>query len=142
MIGHLDIPSFMPQILQYFGHFPPTVQELSLRNPIGSRRQIIYFIGLFEHLEDLDLIYNQSGSQRGPTDDLTLFPSFAPPLRGSLKLTRFRRADLLKDMIDLFGGLRFRRMDLFDVDGMPLLLDACAKTLKILRLYPTDPHCK
>jgi len=139
MIDHLDIPSFMPRIQQYFGHFLPTVQELCLTNPNGSHRQIIYFIGLFQHLEDLNLIYIESGEL---TNDLALFPFFTPPLRGWLKLTCVRRVELLKDMIDLFGGLRFRWMDLFDVDGRPLLLGACANTLEILRLYPADPRCE
>ena len=142
MIDHLDVPSLMPRIQQYFGHFPPTVQELCLKNPNGSRRQIIYLIGLFERLEDLSLTYSQSSSRADLSDDLTLFPPSTPPLRGRLKLTCFRRVDLLEDMIDLFGGLRFRKMDLFDVDGMPLLLDACVKTLETLGLYPTDPHCE
>jgi len=75
-------------------------------------------------------------------DDVTLIPSFTPPLRGWLKLTRFRGVDLLKDMIDLFGGLRFRRLDFFDVDGMPFLLKACVKTLETLRVYPSDPRGK
>jgi len=136
MIDRLDIPSFMPSIRQYFGHFLPTVRELSLTSPKGSRRQIIYFIGLFQHLEDLELIHDMLGSQGEPVDDLALFPPFAPPLRGWLTLTHFRRVGLLKDMIDLFGGFRFRWMGLFDADGVPLLLNACAKTLRTLRLYP------
>ena len=57
-------------------------------------------------------------------------------------MTHFTRVGLLEDVIRLFGGLRFRYMDLFDVDGMRLLLDACAKTLETLRLYPGDPHGK
>ena len=118
----------MPQIRLYFAHFLPTVQELCLRDPCGSRRQIVFFIGLFEHLEDLGIIYDGFSSQAEPVDDLTLIPPFTPPLRGLLQLASLRRVDLLKDMIDLFGGLRFRWMDLFDVDGMPLLLNACAKT--------------
>ena len=52
----------------------------------------------------------------------------------------FTRVGLLKDMIDLFGGVRFYGVDLFDVDGMRLLLGACAKTLKAIVLYPTDPR--
>ena len=48
----------------------------------------------------------------------------------------------MKDMIDLFGGIRFRYMDLFNVAGTRLLLDACAETLETLRLYPTDPRGK
>lgn len=54
----------------------------------------------------------------------------------------FTRVGLLEDMINLFGGLGFRYMDLFDVDGTRLLLDTCAKTLETLGLYPTDPRGK
>ena len=140
VLTHLDIPSFMPGIRQYFGHFQPTVRELYLVQPKGSHRQIIYFTGLFEHLEDLEFHHLGGFQGEEPADSLTLIPPFVPPLRGGLKLVCFRRADLLKDMIDLFGGIRFRRMDLYDVDGMSLLLDACAETLETLVLYPADPR--
>jgi hypothetical protein len=137
---YLDISKFMPRIKRYFGNFLPTVQSLALREPKGSRRQIIYFIGLFQHLQDLELLYDESRSQVDPAGDPTLIPAFAPPLRGWLKMTCFKRVGLLKDMIDLFGGLRFRYILLYDVDGMRLLLDACAKTLKVVVLDPTDPR--
>jgi len=55
-------------------------------------------------------------------------------------MTCFTRVGLLKDMIDLFGGIRFRYMDLYYVRGMRLLLDTCAETLETLWLYPSDPH--
>lgn len=45
----------------------------------------------------------------------------------------------MKVMIALFGGLRFRHIDLFSVKCAQLLLHACAKTLETLRLYPSDP---
>jgi len=51
----------------------------------------------------------------------------------------FKRAGFAKDMIHLFGGIRFRYMDIFDVEGTRLLVGACAGTLETLRLYPTDP---
>ena len=44
----------------------------------------------------------------------------------------------MRDMITLFGGLRFRCMDLFRVKCVQLLLGACAETLETLWLYPTD----
>lgn len=46
----------------------------------------------------------------------------------------------MKEMITLYGGLRFRYMDLFRVKCVRLLLDACVETLETLRLYPTDPY--
>ena len=57
-------------------------------------------------------------------------------------MTCFTRVGVLKDMIDLFGGIQSRHIDLSNVGGTRLLLDACAKTLEILRLYPTDPRGK
>jgi len=137
-MDRLDIPKFMPMIQRYFGHFLPTVRSLTLREPQGSRHQIIYFIGVFQHLEDLKLLYSWAGFQEDPVDDLTLIPPFVPPLRGRLTMTCFTLVELLTDMIDLFGGIRFRYMDLYYVNGMQLLLDACVETLETLRLYPTD----
>jgi len=137
-IGNLDIHKFMPKIRRYFGHFLPTVRSLTLRKPRGSCRQILYFIGLFQHLDDLNLFGGALGFQEGPTSDLTLVPPFTPPLRGQLTMKCFGNVGFLKDMIDLFGGIRFRYMDLFVVDGMWLLLDSCTETLEILRLYPND----
>ena len=141
-IDYLDIPSFMPKIRRYFGHFSPKVRSLALRKPKGTNRQILFFIGLFQHLEDLKLLYDVIYPQEEePADDRTLVPSFVPPLRGRLTITCFgKRVDLLEDMIGVFGGIRFRHMDLFNVKGTWLLLDACAETLETLRLCPTDPH--
>ena len=134
----MNIFKFMPRLPRHFG---PTVRSLALRAPLGTRRQIIHFIGLFQHLEDLKLLYTGVHFWGESTnDDLTLTPPFVPPLRGRLTMTRFTMVGLLKDMIDLFGGIRFRHMDLFNVHGTQLLLHACAKTLETLRLYPTDPR--
>ena len=138
VLDYLDIPSFMPSIQRYFKHFSPTVRGLRLKVPKGSRRQIIYFIGLFEHLQDLEIVGDEADTQYEPKVNPKLTPLFTPPLRGQLKLSHFRRVDILNDMIDLFGGIRFHMLDLFDVDGVPLLLEACAKTLTTLHLYPSD----
>ena len=139
-LDNLDIPSFMPRIRWYFCHFLPTVRSLVLSSPGGSRRQIIFFIGLFQHLEDLTLFNGTlKFREREPTDDPTLIPPFAPPLQGRLLVFRFKRVDLLKDMIHLFGGIRFRYVEIYDVGETRLLLDACAGTLETLHLYPADP---
>ena len=52
-------------------------------------------------------------------------------------MTHFGSVGFLKDVIGLFGGTRFRYMDLSKVAGIRLLLDAGAETLEILRLCPT-----
>ena len=139
-IDYLNIPKFMPRIRRYFGRFSPTVRSLALRAPRGSRRQIIYFIGLFQHLENLKLFDGWADIQGESVDDLTLTPPSAPPLHGRLTMSRFMKAGLLEDMINLFGGIHFRHMDLCNVEGTRLLLGACAETLETLRLYPADPR--
>ena len=141
-IDFLDIPSFMPKLRCYFGHFLPTLQFLALREPKGSSRQIVFFIGQFQHLDNLTLRYDIHRYQEESGDDPTLVPPFAPPLQGRLTISCFTRVQILKDMVDMFGGIRFRYMDLFIVDGMRLLLDASAKTLETLRLPLNDPRCE
>lgn len=141
-MDYLDISSFMPRTRRYFGQFFPTLRYLTLKRPKGSSRQIIYFIGSFRHLEDLRLLHDRSELQEELADDPALVPPFIPPLRGWLMVAYFTRVDLLKDLINLFGGIRFRHMNLFDVGGMQLLLDACADTLRDVVLDPTDPHSK
>ena len=92
-------------------------------------------------MEDLKILHDAIYPQEGElADTRTIVPSFIPPLEGRLTIACFRTADLLEDMIDLFGGIRFRYMDLFNVKGTRLLLGACAETLETLRLCPTDPH--
>ena len=74
------------------------------------------------------------------TADPDLVPLSVPPLRGWLTLGYLVGDGLVRDMISLFGGLRFRSMDLFGVECVRLLLDACAETLETLRLHPTDMY--
>jgi len=51
-------------------------------------------------------------------------------------MTSVTNVNLLKDMVRLFGGIRFRYVDLFNVAGVQLWVDACAGILETLRLYP------
>ena len=143
LIEYLDISNFTQRPQRLFCHFLPTVQSLALIKPKGSHRQIIYFIGLFQHLEDLNLQPKfPKLKQEYSVDDLTLIPHFAPPLRGRLTMLFSNKVELVGDMISLFGGLRFRSMDLYCVDGMRLLLGACAETLETLRLHLEDLNRK
>ena len=143
-VDDLQLPSFMPNIQRYFGHFAPTLRFLALREPRGSSRQILYFIGLFPNLQDLKLCYNQTYmsqiSQRDGMVDADLIPLSIPPLCGRLTLMCFAKEKLVKDMVTFFAGLHFRYMDLFRVKCVRLVLGACANTLEGLRLYPTDPY--
>ena len=136
-IDNLNIPRFMPRIRQYFKNFLPTLQSLALKEPKGSCQQVLYFVGLFQHLENLKLRYKPYNYQQEPAGNLKLTPLFAPPLRGRLTMTGVLNVNLLKDMVQLFEGIRFRYMDLFDVEGVWLWIGACTETLETLRLYPT-----
>ena len=137
----LDIPRFMQTTEASLDRFLPRVRSLALGAPKGSRREIIFFIGLFQNLENLFLHNSVLGSlEREPEDDLSLIPPFAPPLRGALTIWRFNRAGLLKDMVSLFGGIKFYHAELFDVDETQFLLRACADTLQMLRIHLTDPR--
>jgi len=139
-IDYLYVSDFMPTIQQCFGYFSPTLRFLALKRPFGSCRQILYFIGLFPNLQDLKLDYPFPRGEQESAADATLVPLSIPPLRGRLTLTCFTRVNLVKDMIVLFEGLRFRRMDLFRVKCVRLILDACRETLETLKLYPSDPY--
>jgi len=138
-IDCLQVSAFMPTIRQCFGHFSPTLRSLALKEPDGSSRQILYLIGLFPKLQDLSLNSFLTDEEESEVD-AELTPLSIPPLRGRLTLARFTGENLVKDMITFFGGIHFRRMDLFMVNCVRLLLDACAETLEALRLYPTDPY--
>jgi len=130
-IDDLGVPSFMPNVQRYFGHFTKTLRSLALRDPRGSSRQILYFIGLFPGLQDLKLCYSFLKEEQEGTAGTDLTPLCVPPLGGRLTLTCFAREKLVKDMITFFGGLRFRYMDLYRVKCVRLLLGACADTLEI-----------
>ena len=52
-IDHIQVSSFMPNIQQCFGHFSPTLRFLALKEPNGSCRQTLHFVGLFPNLQDL-----------------------------------------------------------------------------------------
>ena len=96
----------------------------------GSGREVVFFVGLFPHLEDLDFQHSDTGNNRA------LVPSFAPPLRG--RLTAHCYADGIgKAMLDLFGEVRFHHMDLRG-NGIQHLLYACPNTLQTLKLAVSD----
>ena len=107
--------------------------------PTGSESRLVA-VGLFPNLQDIKLSYATPEEEQDGVDDVSLVPLSVPPLRGCLTLTCFTREKLVRDMIVLFGGLRFRSMDIYMVTCVQLLLDACAETLEAMRLYPSDPY--
>ena len=142
-IANLDLSKFPMGAGRYFGHFSPTLRSVALSRPDGTRRQLLDFFRLFSKLDDIKILYYYPGP--GPREplDIQLVPIIGG-LRGRLALRGFGDQELLEDIIVAFGGMRFTSMDLQDVRGTQLLLEACTDTLETLRIRPDDisQHCK
>ena len=139
-IEGLDIPSLIPSIQRYFQNILPTLRSLTLRTPYGSPRQILYFVGQFQYLEDLTLLFLSARDfLEEPVKSPVLVPPFTPPLRGRLRVRYLTGVLFPKTMIEMFGGIRSRHVSLHRVDGMSLLLGACAERLETLQLHLHDP---
>ena len=143
-IERFDLSKFVPGIERYFGHFAPALRSISLTISSGTPRQLLCLLALFPNLDDIEIEYyptTKPDATANPGSEVAV-PFSVPSLRGQLKLTHFPSETIFRDMITLFGGLRFRYMDLFSVEGSRLLLDACADTLQTVRVYPAVPCSK
>lgn len=135
VIEDLDFYSFAYMGFQnHFGHFSPTLRSVALIAPQGSCRRILDFLRLFPKLDDIKICgYRHDGRDHGS------FDGFLTPieggLRGELYLKNFYDQGLLRDIIVAFGGMRFTSMHLEDVNGVPLLLKACADTLETVHVH-------
>jgi hypothetical protein len=142
-IERFDLSKFIPDLERYFGHFTQTIRSISLTISSGTQMELLCFLGLFPKLDDIEIEYypttKPDSSTPNPGFELAV-PFSVPSLRGQLKLTHFTSETVFRDMITLFGGLRFRYMDLFSVEGSRLLLEACADTLQTVRVYPSVPN--
>ena len=140
-IERFDLSKFMPDIKQYFGHFAPALRSISLTISSGTQRQLLYFLALFPNLDDIEIEYYPIAKlDTTKPDSEVAVPFSVPSLRGQLKLTHFPKEAMFRDMITLFGGLRFQCMDLCSVEGSQLLLEACADTLQTVRINPIAPN--
>jgi hypothetical protein len=120
---------------KHFGHFSPTLRSVALITPRGSCRRILDFLRVFPKLNDIKICgHRHEGRVHGS------FDGFLTPieggLRGELYLKNFNDQGLLRDIIAAFGGMRFTSMYLENVDGVPLLLKACADTLETVCMHP------
>ena len=141
----LDFSKFPVGLGECLGHFSPTLRSVSLDIPWGTRRQLLDFFMLFPMLEDIEIL-RYSALQQYQVPDSQLVPAGGGP-RGQLILWyTFDDEELLRDMADTFGGMRFTSMDLRDnLRGIGFLLKACAHTLETLRLRlqnDAPDHCE
>lgn len=136
-IAELDFPKFTSGIEEYFGRFSPTLRSIALIEPRATSQHLLDFLRLFPKLDDIKIVRHRGtvGAQR--THDTPRTP-IQGSLRGKLTLSGFKDPRLLEGIIATFGGMRFTVMDLDDVVGTQLLLDACSETLQTLRLYPEN----
>jgi len=131
----IDLRRFVPQAQLYLRHFMPRLRSLALSWPKGPYRLLLYLLGLFPNLDDLQLFDNLRWESALP--DPVPVPHSAPSLRGRLMLMWFAGEDFLRDLSGLSGGLRFRYTDLLGVEGTRFLLGSAAETLETLRIHPT-----
>ena len=120
---------------KFFSHFSPMLRSITLLRPIGSPQQLLDFLKLFPKLDDIKIIrfIGMAETQDAPGTQRTHIQG---SLRGKLALDGIRDQWLLEEIIESFGGMRFVSMELNDVVGVQLLLDACAEMLQTLCFLP------
>lgn len=139
--ANLDFSEF-PKFEKYLGHFAPTLRSVALSRPkYGACRDLLDFLRLFSKLGDIEISYYHCRLEASRPLDDELVP-ITGGLRGHLTLHIFSDEGLLKDMVVVFGGLRFTSMDLQYVQGIPFLLKACAATLETFCVHSVDVACK
>jgi hypothetical protein len=136
-IEDLDFSKFKTGIEKYFGHFSPTLQSVALINPSGCPWQLPDFLILFPKLDDIKVARYRASAETYNRPDIPCSP-VQGSLRGKLILSGLAEKGLLEKIITGFGEMRFIFMDLDDVSGAQLLLDACAEALQSLHLRSND----
>lgn len=134
-VADLDFSRFVSGTKEYFGHWSSTLRSIALIRPTGPPRQLLDFLGLFPKLDGVKIIRYHTTTETHHTPDTPRAP-VQGSLRGNLTLSGFAVGELVEKMITAFGGMRFISLDLDDVLGAQLLLNACAETLQTLRLNP------
>ena len=144
-IAYLDFSKFPTGVGKYFGHFSPILRSVALSAPRGTLRQLLDFFGLFPMLDDVEIsnYHTWAGEHEHEASNTMLGPAEGR-LQGRLTLKHFGDEGLLKDMIVIYGGMRFTSMDLHDAQGAQLVLETCADTLETLVIQPgaTPQQCK
>ena len=138
-LENIQIHHFLPHIEHYFGHFSPTLQSITLYDPRCSPQQLFRFLSFFPNLDDIIIRISHTHRLDTTAPDTELVPFSTPKLRGTLVLYNFPWVETWTHMIASCGGLRFHHLDLRkNASYGPLLLEACADTLEMLRFDATD----
>ena len=138
-LQRVDIYRFFPYINHYFGQFSPTLKSIVLSEPRCTPRQLSHFLSLFSNLDDIKIYGLITDVPDTTVSDTMPIPFSAPELRGRLSLGWFSCVETWTHLIASCGGLRFRRMELWEsARCVSALLEACTETLEILRFHATD----
>ena len=135
VIADMGFSEFTSGTEDYFGHFSPTLRSIALLDPRGTHRQLLDLLRLFPNLDNIKIVRYDSGLEAHDTVD-TQRAQIRGSLRGKLELDKVWDQKLLEEIIASFGGMGFVFMDLTAVEGVQLILDACAETLQTLRFRP------
>jgi len=144
-IHHLDIPSFIPKVEEYFAAFIETLQSLELVSPLGCHKEIAYFICQFPKLRDLRIQGFRGHIGSVYNDDSHPDIKTSPPLDGTLVVKLGEEMGtgwgdskgaqlVLSSLVTLPSCLKFRTLMLSGCrdDEPQLLVDACARTLECM----------
>lgn len=139
-IQRMEVYRFVLDIEHYFGHLSPTLRSIKLFYPSCTPLQLSHFLSFFSNLDDIEIIgvNRHIPNPTIPNPELVPFP--APRLQGRLTHHGFDWVETWTYLINLYGGLHFRHLDLCGGVGcVPVLFEACAETLETLTLSAA-PH--
>ena len=141
-LQELDIHLFIPGSERYFGHFSPTLRSITLFNPRCTPRQLSHFLSLFTNLDNIAIRITYEYVPSATIDDTQLVLFSKPKFQGRLLLYDFRWVDTWMHLITWCDGLQFHYVDLhWSESCVPMLLEACAETLGILRFSSVNSEC-
>jgi len=138
-INTLDLHKFLPIFDCCFSQFVPTLRLLSLEEArCENAHQLMEFVCRFPHLDDLELI-NPCGLDLSVLADAppgSKGPRLQqpPPFGGHLVL-KGSPSSLVRCLLGLLGGIRFRSIEIVgSQEDLAELLVACSSTLEVLSI--------
>lgn len=130
-----------PMSLAPFREFPPTLKSLFVHTFCLSCPQVFNLICSFPLLEDLILVGSTVNTDDHETDEPPTLASSptSPALTGFLDIVTEELSDIVRPLLALPNGLRFRTLHLSwfweqELHSVVELIEACSDTLESLRI--------
>jgi len=133
-IDGFDLKTFLPGFGRYFTQSVPALRSLHLPCVTSDLREVLEFICMFPHLDDLSLILSSYYCVGVPP---SLSVERSPPLRGTLVLEG-QVSIPARFLLGNPGGLHFRSINASVAGKVDLdrILVACSSDLEMLSLRP------